>query len=237
MNENMLYYLFIASIVFSLWAQLKVSMSYRKYASFITKNGKNATDVARMILSSAGVTNVEIGRVRGNLTDHFDPRSNTLALSDTTFASCSAAAIGVAAHEAGHAIQHSEGYFPIKLRSALAPATAFASRASWGFIFIGFIIMMLSAESNIGYIALLAGVGLFSVTTAFQLVTLPCELNASKRAMTALRAMGDYSHDELRAARSVLTAAALTYVAATFTSMVQLLRLLLVLSGRRDNRR
>ncbi len=237
MYEYILYPLFIISIIFSFWAQIKVSGTYRKYSRLYTSSGRNATDVARMMLHSAGVTDVAIGRVRGNLTDHFDPRSNTLALSDTTYASYSAAAIGVAAHEAGHAIQHAEGYFPIKLRSALVPVTSFASRASWIFIMLGLIITMFATASDFGYLILLAGIGLFGVTTLFQLVTLPCEFNASRRAMTALRSTGDYSQDELRAARSVLTAAALTYVAATFASAVQLLRLLLIFAGRRDNRR
>ena len=128
--ELIIYPLFIATIIFSLYAQLKISSTYKKYASYYTRAGRNASDVARMILSDSGVYDVHIGRVGGNLTDHFDPRSNTLALSDTTYASYSAAAIGVAAHEAGHAIQHAEGYFPIKFRSALVPITSFASRMS-----------------------------------------------------------------------------------------------------------
>ena len=234
--DFIIYPLFIASIIFSLYAQLKISSTYKKYASYYTRAGRNASDVARMILSDEGVFDVSIGRVNGNLTDHFDPRTNTLALSDTTYASYSAAAIGVAAHEAGHAIQHAKGYFPIKLRSALVPVTSFASRMSWVFIMFGFLISAISYSSNMGYSVLLIGVSLFAVTTAFQLVTLPCEFNASKRAIRSLRASGLYSDDELTVARKVLSAAALTYVAATFASAVQLLRLVLIL-GRRDNRR
>ena len=235
--ELITYPLFILAIIFSLYAQIKISSTYKKYASFYTRAGRNATDIARMMLSDAGVYDVSIGRVRGNLTDHFDPRSNTLALSDTTYASTSAAAIGVAAHEAGHAIQHAEGYFPIKLRGALVPVTNFASRTSWLFIIVGVLITAIAYDSAIGYYALLAGVGLFALTTLFQLVTLPCEFNASRRAITAIRASGLYSDDEIYAAKKVLSAAAMTYIAATFASAVQLLRLLLLVTGRNNRRR
>lgn len=235
--ELITYPLFILAILFSLYAQIKISSTYRKYASFYTRAGRNATDIAKMILSDAGVYDVSIGRVYGNLTDHYDPRSNTLALSDTTYASTSAAAIGVAAHEAGHAIQHAEGYFPIRLRGALVPVTNFASKTSWLLIMIGALITAFAYDSNIGYYALLAGIGLFAVTTLFQLVTLPCEFNASRRAITAIRASGLYSADEIQAARKVLNAAAMTYIAATFVSAIQLLRLLLLVTGRNNRRR
>jgi Zn-dependent membrane protease YugP len=188
-----------------------------------------------MMLADANVYGVAIGRVHGNLTDHFDPRSNVLALSDTTFASYSAAAIGVAAHEAGHAIQHAEGYFPIKLRSALVPVTSFASKASFIFIMIGLILSGI-AETGIGYYLAMGGILLFAVTTVFSLVTLPCEFNASRRAIRALTASGYYSAEELDAAKKVLFAAAMTYVAATFSSIVQLLRLVLIFSDRNDRR-
>jgi Zn-dependent membrane protease YugP len=234
--EYTLYPLFLVSILFSLYAQFKISSTYRRYSSFYTRAGKSATDVAGMILSANGIYNVSIGRVYGNLTDHFDPRTNTLALSDTTCESTSAAAIGVAAHEAGHAVQHAVGYFPIKLRSKLVPVTNFASRLSWVFIMLGVLATAVAYGSDYGYYVLLLGIGLFSVTTLFQLVTLPCEFNASKRAMKALRKSGYYTKDELHAARKVLTAAALTYIAATFASIVQLLRLLAILNNRRDRR-
>lgn len=235
--ELITYPLFILAILFSLYAQIKISSTYRKYASFYTRAGRNATDIAKMMLSDAGIYDVSIGRVYGNLTDHYDPRSNTLALSDTTYASTSAAAIGVAAHEAGHAIQHAEGYFPIRLRGALVPVTNFASKTSWLLIMIGALITAFAYDSNIGYYALLAGIGLFAVTTLFQLVTLPCEFNASRRAITAIRASGLYSADEIQAARKVLNAAAMTYIAATFVSAIQLLRLLLLVTGRNNRRR
>lgn len=234
--EFIIFPLFILAIIFSLYAQIKISSTYKKYSKFYTRAGRNATDIAKMMLSDAGIYDVFIGRVRGNLTDHFDPRSNTLALSDTTYASTSAAAIGVAAHEAGHAIQHAEGYFPIKLRSALVPVTNFASRMSWIFIMLGILITGFAASVEFGYYVLLAGVGLFGVTTLFQLVTLPCEFNASHRAITAIRASGLYSDDEISAAKKVLSAAAMTYIAATFASAVQLLRLLLIVFGRSGRR-
>ncbi|MBE6536607.1 MAG: zinc metallopeptidase [Ruminococcaceae bacterium] len=215
---------------------MKISTTYRKYSTYYTRAGRNATDIARMILSREGIYNVGIGRVRGNLTDHFDPRSNTLALSDTTYASTSAAAIGVAAHEAGHAVQHAVGYFPIKLRSKLVPVTNFASKLSWVFIMLGILMTAVAYGFEYGYYVLLFGIGLFAVTTLFQLVTLPCEFNASRRAMTALRESGYYSNDELHAARAVLTAAALTYVAATFASIVQLIRLVVIFGNRNDRR-
>lgn len=234
--ELILYPLFLVSIVFALYAQFKVSSTYKKYSTFYTRAGRNATDIARMILSNAGIYDVAIGRVRGNLTDHYDPRSNTLALSDTTYASTSAAAIGVAAHEAGHAVQHAVGYLPIKLRMKLVPVTNFASKFALVFIFLGSILTAISYSTSKGYLVLMLGIALFSVTTLFQLVTLPCEFNASRRAMSALRKSGYYSNDELYAARQVLTAAALTYVAATFASVIQLLRLIFIFGSRNDRR-
>lgn len=234
--EIIIYPLFLVSILFSLYAQMKISSTYRRYSTYYTRAGRNATDIARMILSGEGIYDVAIGRVRGNLTDHFDPTSNTLALSDTTYASSSAAAIGVAAHEAGHAIQHAVGYFPIKLRSRLVPVTNFASKLSWVFIMLGVLITAVAYSLSYGYYILLFGIGLFAVTTLFQLVTLPCEFNASKRAIKALRNSGYYSNDELYAAKQVLTAAALTYIAATFASVVQLVRLILIFGNRNDRR-
>lgn len=234
--ELIIYPLFVAAVFFSIYAQFKVSSTYKKYSTYYTRAGRNATDIARMILSSEGVYGVSIGRVHGNLTDHYDPRSNTLALSDTTYASTSAAAIGVAAHEAGHAVQHAVGYAPIKLRMMLVPVTNFASKLSLAFVMLGIVLTVLANNTIFGYYILLFGIGLFAVTTAFQLVTLPCEFNASKRAMKALRSSGYYSDDELTVARKVLTAAALTYVAATFVSIVQLIRLALIFGDRNDRR-
>jgi len=234
--EPFLYPLLIVTLILSIYAQFKVSSSFRKYSRVYTGRGYNATDVARMILNSNGVYDVYVTRVAGNLTDHFNPRDNTLALSDSVYASTSAAAIGVAAHEAGHAIQHNVGYFPIRLRSALVPITSFASKMSMIVILLGLLFSALSLFGAIGYGILLLGVMLFSVTTLFSLVTLPCEFNASKRAIKALRASGWYSEEELRCAKAVLSAAALTYVAATLSSIVTLLRFVVILIGNRGRR-
>ena len=230
--EPVIYALFIGAIILSIYAQFKVSGTFRKYSSSYTFAGRTGAEVARTVLSDNSVYGVQIARVRGNLTDHFDPRNNTLALSDGVYASSSTSAIGVAAHEAGHAVQHSIGYFPVKLRSALVPVTGFASRTSWLFIMLG---VLLFSFTDLGYYVLLCGIALFAVTTAFQLVTLPCEFDASRRALAALRATGAYSDAELRETKKVLTAAAMTYVAAMLVSALQLLRLLLILS--RGNRR
>lgn len=234
--EPFLYPLLILSLILSIYAQFKVSSTFKKYSRVYTQRGYNATDVAGMILRTNGIYNVYITRVRGNLTDHFNPRDNTLALSDTVYASTSCAAIGVAAHEAGHAIQHNVGYFPIRLRSALVPITSIASKMSMIVILLGLLLSALSLLGGIGYAILLLGVMLFSVTTLFSLVTLPCEFNASRRAIASLRASGWYSEDELRCAKAVLGAAALTYVAATLSSLVTLLRFVIILIGRRDRR-
>ena len=219
-------------MIFSIWAQIKVNGTFKKYSRHMTGGGRSAAEVAAMILARAGINNVRIERVGGSLTDHFDPRTNTLRLSDSVYDSQSAAAIGVAAHEVGHAIQHAEGYMPIRLRSALVPAVSFASRFTWLLVMAGLLMMSVN-EYGIGYYVMLGGIGLFSVVTLFELVTLPCEFNASRRAMAALRDCGYYGEEELTASRKVLTAAALTYVAALATSVIQLLRLLSRVNNRR----
>ena len=227
-----LYLLAIAAMIFSIWAQFKVKSTFNKYSRVYTRGGRTAAQVADMILRSAGINNVRIERVRGSLTDHFDPQTNTLRLSDSVYDSTSAAAVGVAAHEAGHAVQHAVGYTPIKIRSSLVPAASFASRFTWVLIMLG-ILMMGVTNDGLGYYVMLAGVGLFSVVTLFELVTLPCEFNASRRAMEALESSGWYGTDELTSSRKVLTAAALTYVAALAVSLIQLLRLISRLNNRR----
>ena len=230
MIDMVLYFAAIIALIFSIWAQFKVQSTFNKYSRITTR-----AEVAEMILRSAGVYGVRIERVRGSLTDHFDPRTNTLRLSDGVYASSSSAAIGVAAHEAGHAIQHAKGYLPIKIRGAMVPAVTFASRFSWLVIMAGVLTMAL-VDSPIGYYVMLFGIGLFAVVTLFELVTLPCEFNASNRAMQALRDSGWYTREELSGSRAVLTSAALTYVAALAVSAIQLLRLVLRLL-RTNNRR
>ncbi len=229
--EYILYLLCLLAIVFSVVAQLKVSSTFNKYSATLTGRGHTAAETARYILNSHGLHHVRIERVRGSLTDHYDPRAEVLRLSDAVYDSCSASAVGVAAHEAGHAIQHAEGYAPIVIRSRLAPVTAFASRFSWLVIMAGIIFMAL--DSLLGTYVLIAGAALFAVTTLFQLVTLPCEFNASARAMKGLRDTGWYSSGELSASRKVLSAAAMTYVTATLVSVLQLLRILVRIFGNR----
>ena len=229
--DYILYLLAIAALIFSVWAQFKVNSTFRRYSHDMTRCGKSAAEVAEMILRTSGVYGVRIERVGGSLTDHYDPRSNVLRLSDTVFASSSAAAIGVAAHEAGHAIQHARRYMPIVIRSRLVPVTSFASRFSWIVIFLG--ALYSATDYILGQNILLLGIGLFAVTTLFQLITLPCEFDASGRAMAALRQSGWYTESELSAAKKTLGAAALTYVAAVLTSILQLLRLIVRFTGNR----
>ncbi len=217
----------LPALIISAWAQIKVSTTFNKYAKLYSKRGMTGADAARRILDSHGLHNVKVEHIRGQLTDHYDPRENVIRLSDAVYGSVSAAAIGVAAHEAGHAVQHAEGYFPIRVRSAVIPATRFGSMLSIPLFFIGLILASPAL--------LLAGIVLYSLVTIFQLVTLPVEFNASARAIRVLRSSGMLSEEELSASKKVLTAAALTYVAALLTSLLTLLRLIVLAGG--SNRR
>lgn len=230
--EIVLYPLFILAMIVSLYAQIKVNSTYKKYSALSTGHGKSAADVARMILTSSGVHDVRIEHVPGHLTDHFDPRARVLRLSDSVYYSSSAAAVGVAAHEAGHALQHSEGYIPIRIRGALVPITNFASRAAWIVILLGVLIDAFAQAVSYGYYIILFGIALFSMTALFQLVTLPCEFNASARALSHMEASGWYTRSELSASKKVLSAAAMTYVAALFVTIIQVLRLVVIFTGR-----
>lgn len=185
--ELLVYPLFFVSLIFSVYAQIKVSSTFRKYSKVPAAPGLSGEKLARIMLAENGIDDVMIGRISGHLTDNYNPRNKVLSLSDSTVMSPSAAAVGVAAHEVGHAIQHHVGYFPIKLRGMLVPVTNFASRASWLVITAGLLLTAFAANSPFGYYILCAGVGLFAVTMLFQLVTLPCEFNASARAMKYLR--------------------------------------------------
>lgn len=228
------FYVYIATLiatVLAIWAQIKVSTTFNKYSRTPTATNRTADQVARMILDNNGLSDVRIERVRGSLSDHYDPRSKVLRLSDTVYGNRSAAAIGVAAHEAGHAIQHATGYAPVILRSKMVPITSFASRFTWIIITLG--IILLSFGTMLGYYALHVGIALFAVTTLFQLVTLPCEFDASRRALSEMNATGLYSSSELVVSRKVLSAAALTYVASLVVSALHLLRLILSFSRRR----
>ncbi len=231
MIDYLLYFLFILSIFFGIWAQIKVSSTFNKFSS-VSTYGRTASEVARYILDKNGLNSVRVERVRGNLTDHFDPRTNTLRLSDSVYDSTSCAAIGVAAHEVGHAIQHKEGYLPVRIRASLVPVTNFASRLFWPIIFLGVLLMGVNPY-GFGYYLMLFGIGLYSFITLFHLVTLPTEFNASNRAMEQLSGMGIYDSAALSGAKKVLSAAALTYVASLLSSAITLLRLIVSMRRRR----
>lgn len=219
----------LPALLLSLWAQMKVKSTFRRYSSIYSRRGETAAQVARRILNANGLQGVAIERVSGELTDHYDPRGRVLRLSDSVYGSTSVAAIGVAAHEAGHAVQDQVEYGPMKLRSAIIPVTNFGAKISMPLILIGLLI---------GYTRLaMLGVLFFGLSTVFQLVTLPVEFNASHRAMEILQEQDMLYGEELRGARKVLTAAALTYVAALFVSFMQLLRLWVIVGGRKDRRR
>ena len=227
-----LYLLLILTFVFTLVIQIRVSTTFNKYAHISAGKGKTASEVARRILDAHGLFNVRIERVHGHLTDHFDPRSSVLRLSDSVHDSSSASAVGVAAHEVGHAIQHAKGYAPIVWRTKLVPAVNFASRFSWLAIMIGLFITF--SSTILGNYVISFGIILFAVTTLFHLVTLPCELDASRRALAELELCGWYSDAELGMSKKVLRAAAMTYVAALAMSIIQLLRLIRIFGNRRD---
>ncbi len=223
------YFVFVVPfLIISMLAQINVKTTYAKYGKILSRRGYTADQVARRILDKNGLTYVRIVPIAGDLTDHFDPRSNTVSLSQTVYGKSSVAAIGVAAHEVGHAIQHATGYFPIKLRSAIVPITQFGSGLSTPLILIG----LLFGFYPLAYVGIL----LFGTVVLFQLVTLPTEFNASRRALAVLKEE-ILEVDEVKGARKVLTAAALTYVAALFSALASLLRLLVIVSGNRRNDR
>ena len=224
----------IPALIFSLWAQFKVNSTFNRYAKVRNRRGLTGADVARRVLDANGLHHVTIEHVRGRLTDHYDPRANVIRLSDAVYASTGIAALGVAAHEAGHAVQHAVGYAPIKLRTAIIPLTRFGSFMAMPLFIIGMLFSGASYLGNdIGSIFMMTGILFFSFSTLFQLVTLPTEFNASTRAMKALDNGGILASDELPAARATLSAAAMTYVAALATSLASLLRLILIFNRRR----
>lgn len=221
--------LVVPCLLLSLWAQARVSSTFRKYSAVNSLRGYTAAQVCRRILDDNGLYQVAVEHVRGNLTDHYDPSANVVRLSDGVYNSSSVAAIGVAAHECGHAVQHAVGYVPIRIRSAIIPITNFGSKLSMPLILLGLLFQRQPLIS--------LGILLFSLMTLFQLVTLPVELDASHRALRTLEGENILAGEEVSQARSVLTAAALTYVAALLTSAAQLLRLIVLFGGRRDDRR
>ena len=218
-------FLIILSLVISLWAQFMVKSSFRKYSKINNSKGYTGAQIARDILDKNGLYDVKVEHIRGELTDHFDPRTNVVRLSDSVHSSKSVAAIGVAAHEVGHAIQYAKLYTPMKIRSAVVPTTNIASYLSMFLFMLG---MIMSHKYLIDI-----GIVLFCLIIFFQLITLPVEFNASARAMKTLQNDNLLIKEELSGARKVLTAAALTYVAAFITAILQLLRLIALANRRR----
>ena len=225
--------LVLPAVLLAAFASFSVNSTFKKFSRQRSTRGITGAEAARRVLDAHGLYSVQIKRVRGNLTDHYDPRDNTVYLSESVHDNPSTAAIGVAAHEAGHAVQHATHYLPIKIRAAIIPVTNIGSRLAVPLILIGFLFVAAGGSPLLAY----AGIICFSLTAVFQLVTLPTEFNASRRAMRALEDGGILSRDELYGARRVLTAAAMTYVAALAVSLAQLLRLLLIVSGNSRRRR
>lgn len=225
-------FLLAAAMVFSVWASIKVNTTFKKYSAVRTSNGITGAEAARRILDANGLYNVRIEHIHGNLNDHFDPRSNVIRLSDSVYSSASASAVGVAAHEAGHALQYAKGYVPLKLRNAIIPVTNTGSRLAIPLILLGIIMSGIGARYI--YVAYI-GVACFALSTLFQLLTLPTEFNASRRALDTIEKYGILYGNEIGSAQKVLSAAALTYVAALAVSIIQLFRLLFIVGmGRRD---
>lgn len=216
--------LVLPAMIFAMWAQYNVQSTFKKYSRVSSERGMTGKDAARMILDRNGLYDVRVEQVAGNLTDHYDPKANVIRLSASTYNVQSAAAVGVAAHEAGHAVQHAEGYSAIKFREAIIPVTQIGSNLAIPLVIAGIILSF--------YPLSYAGIILFGAVTLFQLVTLPVEFNASARATIALRDSGALSGEGLLAANKVLRSAALTYVAALFVSLANLLRLVIMVSGR-----
>ena len=227
------YILVFIGLIISVWAQITVQSTFNKYSKVRVSRGITGADAARQVLSHGGVYDVSIKSIRGSMTDHYNPRDNSISLSDTVGGVSTAAAIGVAAHEAGHAIQHAKGYGPIKLRMAIIPVCNFASSLAMPLFLLGILFSSWNPETSFGFLMMQAGILAFSVAVFFQVVTLPVEFNASRRAMAALKATGYYTDEELDGARRVLRAAAMTYVAALAVSLLQLLRLLILSNNRR----
>ncbi len=222
--------LVLPCVLLSLWASSSVNSTFKRYSQQHSRRGITGAQAAERVLRSNGVSGVRIERVSGNLTDHFDPRTNVIRLSDSVYGSSSTAAIGVACHEAGHAVQYAQSYGPIKLRAAIIPITNIGSRLAMPLILIG---LLLAAFEDLSYSFVYLGIACFGLSLVFQLVTLPVEFNASRRAMAAIESGEMLTEEEQRGAKKTLTAAAMTYVAATAVSLAQLLRLLVIFGGRR----
>ncbi len=224
------YILIIIGVFLSLAASAKVNSTFARYAGVRNRRGITGQMAAEQILHQAGIYDVQVQRISGKLTDHYDPKNKILRLSDSTYGSTSVAAVGVAAHECGHAIQHATNYLPLSIRGALVPVANFGAQISWPMIIIGLLF-----NGNMSGLFINLGILLFSCSVLFQIVTLPVEFNASSRALHILGGSGLLDQEEVGQARKVLGAAALTYVAGAAASILQLLRLLILTRGRRDD--
>ena len=224
--------LVLPCILLSLWASANVNSTFQKYSSQFSLRHLTGAEAAQRVLFANGVRGVGIERVSGNLTDHYDPRANVIRLSDEVYGSTSTAAIGVACHEAGHAVQYAQDYAPIRIRSAVIPATNLGSKLAMPLILLG---LLIGFKGDLSYFLVYLGIGCFGLSLVFQLVTLPVEFDASRRAMAAIAQSELLTEEEQRGARKTLSAAALTYVAATAVALSQLLRLLVLFGGRRKN--
>lgn len=220
------YFLVLIGAVLSMIASAKVNSTFNRYSKMRSASGMTGAEAAQRILQQNGIYDVAVEHVSGNLTDHYDPKNKVLRLSDATYGSNSVAAVGVAAHECGHALQHNVGYLPLRIRSAIVPAANIGSR-------LGIPIILLGVLLGSNYFLIELGIWVFSLAVLFQIVTLPVEFNASNRAMVMMERYGILGGDELRSTRKVLSAAAMTYVAAAASSILQLLRLILLFGGNR----
>ncbi len=224
--------LVLPCVLLAIWASANVNSTFQKYSQQYSMRRLTGAEAAQRVLTANGVSGVRIERVGGNLTDHYDPRTNVIRLSDSVYSSTSTAAIGVACHEAGHAVQYAQSYAPIKLRAAIIPVTNIGSKLAMPLILLG---LLFSFGGEYNYSLVYLGIACFGLSLVFQLVTLPVEFNASHRAMQAIEQTGMLTEDEQAGARKTLRAAALTYVAATAVALAQLLRLIVLFGGRRRN--
>lgn len=234
-----IYYILLVlpAMLFSLWASARVNSTFKRYSQMRNSRGMTGADAARAVLAANGVTGVRIERVSGNLTDHYDPRDNVIRLSDSVYDAATPAAVGVAAHEAGHAVQYATDYAPIKIRAAIVNVTNIGSRLSVPLIVIGLLLMSirsLAAYSDFFYYVALFGVLCFGLCVVFQLVTLPTEYNASRRAKQTIESCNLLTYEEQQGVKKVLSAAALTYVAALTVAIANFLRLLMIVGRRKD---
>ena len=229
--SSMIYVL--PALILAMWAQSKVKSTYAKYSKVANRQGYTGAQVARMILDRKGISHVDVEPVRGELSDHYDPRKKVVRLSEGVYNSRSLAALSIAAHECGHAIQDEEEYMFLKIRHSIAPAVGFASQLATPLAFLGLFLGAASQIGGIGYLILQVAILMFTAVVIFHVVTLPVELNASSRAMDILEMEGYLERDEITGAKKVLSAAAMTYVAAAAVAMANLIRFIIISRGRR----